>query len=174
METENMTSILAEAGRKRRTSHLVATPAISPNQTTGDAAAGAIPNLNEQKAYASAAPGPKPGFKHITFQRFFPDAKQVCIAGSFNGWQPSATPMQPFGLGAGQRKAELLLKPGRYEYRFVVDGTWTDDPCSSAFIANPYGSRNCVLVVNATDNADQNTARTNPSAVAAPLTKTSP
>jgi len=168
-----MTSILAEAGRKRRTSHQVTTSATRPNQTIGAAVTAATPHVNEQKPQPSAAPVPKPDLQHITFQRFFPNAKQVCIAGSFNGWQPSVTPMEPFGPGAGQRKAELLLEPGKYEYRFVVDGTWTDDPCARTFTANPYGSRNCVLVVNATDNADQNTARTEPAAVAAAPTKTS-
>ena len=91
---------------------------------------------------------------HIRFDRFFPEAKEVSIAGSFNGWQPSATPMERFGIGCGQRKVDLYLKPGRYEYRFVVDGKWTDDPFAQTFVANPFGTRNAVFDVSADDNAE--------------------
>jgi len=91
---------------------------------------------------------------HIRFDRFFPEAKEVSIAGSFNGWQPSSTPMERFGIGCGQRKVDLYLQPGRYEYRFVVDGKWTDDPFAQTFVANPFGTRNAVFDVSADDNAE--------------------
>jgi len=96
---------------------------------------------------------PQSDFQHIRFDRFFPDAKEVGIAGSFNGWQPAATPMERFGMGCGQRKVDLYLKPGRYEYRFVVDGNWTDDPFARTFVPNPFGTRNAVLVVVEPNNA---------------------
>ena len=86
--------------------------------------------------------------KHIRLDRFFPGATEVGVAGSFNGWQPAATPMERLGIGCGQRKVDLYLKPGRYEYRFVADGNWTDDPFGGAFVANPFGTRNSVLVVS--------------------------
>jgi hypothetical protein len=38
-----------------------------------------------------------------------------------------------------------MIEPGRHEYRFIVDGQWTDDPLCSAFVSNPFGSLNCVL-----------------------------
>ncbi len=91
---------------------------------------------------------------HVRFDRFFPGAKEVSIAGSFNGWQPSAAPMERFGMGCGQRKVDLYLKPGRYEYRFVVDGNWTDDPFARTFVPNPFGTRNAVFDVSAGDNAE--------------------
>jgi hypothetical protein len=56
--------------------------------------------------------------------------------------------MERLGIGCGQRKVDLYLKPGRYEYRFVADGNWTDDPFGGAFVANPFGTRNSVLVVS--------------------------
>jgi len=89
------------------------------------------------------------GEEHASFQRFFPKAKQVCIAGSFNNWQPSAARMEPYGVGCGRWKLDLCLRPGRYEYRLVVDGQWVDDPLAHAFVPNPFGTRNCVLLVNA-------------------------
>lgn len=74
-----------------------------------------------------------------------PTAQQVCIAGSFNDWHPSVTPM--IRLDDGQWAKELALAPGRYEYRFVVDGQWVDDPAATEFIPNPFGTANAVLVV---------------------------
>jgi hypothetical protein len=83
--------------------------------------------------------------KCTCLELFAPDAKVVFVAGSFNGWHPSAMPLQK---QAGDRWAvELILDPGRYEYRFVVDGRWTDDPLSSAYVSNPFEGLNCVLEV---------------------------
>ena len=74
-----------------------------------------------------------------------PGAKEVCIAGSFNDWHPSVTPM--ISTGSGQWSEELTLAPGRYEYRFVVDGQWVDDPAAKELVANPFGGANAVLEV---------------------------
>jgi hypothetical protein len=76
-----------------------------------------------------------------------PDAQQICIAGSFNDWHPSVTPM--IRLSDGKWAKELALPPGRYEYRFVVDGEWVDDPAATELIPNPFGTPNAVLVVAA-------------------------
>ena len=72
-------------------------------------------------------------------------ANEVCIAGSFNDWHPSVTPM----IRWGNRKwvKELALPPGRYEYRFVLDGQWVDDPAAKETVPNPFGGFNAVLVV---------------------------
>ena len=74
-------------------------------------------------------------------------AQEVCIAGSFNDWHPSVTPM--VRLDDGKWAKELALPPGRYEYRFVVDGQWVDDPAATELIPNPFGTPNAVLVVAA-------------------------
>ena len=74
-----------------------------------------------------------------------PTAQQVCIAGSFNDWHPGATPM--IRLNEGEWAKELALSPGRYEYRFVVDGQWADDPAAMELIPNPFGTANAVMMV---------------------------
>ena len=88
-------------------------------------------------------------------------AQEVCLAGSFNDWHPSFTPM--VRLDDGQWAKELALPPGRHEYRFVVDGQWVDDPAATELIPNPFGTPNAVLVVAA-----------NKSSVAARPTSASP
>lgn len=75
----------------------------------------------------------------------WPGGEQVAIAGSFNDWHPNVTPM--IRLSDGKWTKELLLAPGRYEYRFVVDGEWVDDPAAAELIPNPFGSANAVLEV---------------------------
>ena len=74
-----------------------------------------------------------------------PAAQQVCVAGSFNDWHPSVTPM--IRLDDRQWAKELALPPGRYEYRFVVDGVWVDDPAATELIPNSFGTANAVLEV---------------------------
>jgi 1,4-alpha-glucan branching enzyme len=72
-------------------------------------------------------------------------ASEVCIAGSFNDWHPSVTPM--IRVGEGKWAKELTLPPGRYEYRFVVDGQCVDDPAAKETVPNPHGGVNAVLIV---------------------------
>lgn len=72
-------------------------------------------------------------------------ANEVCIAGSFNDWHPTVTPM--ISVGGGKWRKELALQPGNYEYRFVVDGSWIEDPAACENVSNPYGGRNSVLHV---------------------------
>jgi 1,4-alpha-glucan branching enzyme len=76
-----------------------------------------------------------------------PDAREVFVAGSFNDWSPTATPMA--NSGAGRWVKELVLPPGRHQYRFIVDGQWVDDPKANEFVPNPHGGQNAVLVVAA-------------------------
>ncbi len=78
-------------------------------------------------------------------------AQEVSIAGSFNDWHPSVTPM--IRLSDGKWAKELSLAPGRYEYRFVVDGEWVDDPAATELIPNPFGSPNAVLEVRPATSA---------------------
>lgn len=71
-------------------------------------------------------------------------AQAVFIAGTFNEWRPDAMPM--ISLGEGRWGKELMLSPGRYEYRFVVDGEWGIDPSAAEQVPNPHGY-NSVLIV---------------------------
>ena len=73
------------------------------------------------------------------------NAMNVCIAGTFNDWHPNATPMIP--LGEGKWRKDLLLAPGEYEYRLVVDGNWMTDPECAEQKPNGLGERNSVVLV---------------------------
>src|SRR5690349_726168 len=82
--------------------------------------------------------------KPIEFSLKAPHASSAVIAGSFNNWDTHRTPMQRDG---DAWKAKIPLAPGRYEYRFVVDGQWISDPNCKETVRNDYGSTNSVLVV---------------------------
>ena len=90
---------------------------------------------------------PGPEMERVCLEVFYPGANGVFIAGSFNDWHPSAIPLQP--QGGGRWAVDLMLKRGRYEYRFIVDGQWMDDPLSPAYVSNPFGGLNGVLAVGA-------------------------
>ncbi len=75
-----------------------------------------------------------------------PEASAVFVAGSFNAWSPTATPMTRRN-GDGKWTTSLRLPPGRYEYRLVADGAWRDVPGATEIIENPHGSHNAVLAV---------------------------
>ena len=74
-----------------------------------------------------------------------PDAQSVQLAGDFNAWDTTAHPLKKAANGLWKRT--LNLSPGRYEYRFFVDGQWQNDPQCKSHISNPFGEENCVLTL---------------------------
>ena len=72
-------------------------------------------------------------------------ASRVCLAGSFNDWRADGLDM--VNLGGGKWAKELLLPPGSYEYRFVVDGKWKTDPAAGHSAPNPFGETNSLVIV---------------------------
>lgn len=74
------------------------------------------------------------------------DASQVAIAGDFNDWNPSRTPLKrDENLGVWQ--ACVPIAPGRYRYRLVIDGRWVQDPHNQAVETNPFGELNNILEI---------------------------
>src|SRR5437773_6063664 len=55
-----------------------------------------------------------------------PEARTVFVAGSFNNWNPTKTPLRR--SADGKWVGELSGISGRHEYLFVVDGQWLPDP----------------------------------------------
>ena len=73
-------------------------------------------------------------------------AQSVCVAGSFNDWNPGAAPM--VAAASGQWVKEVALPPGVYEYLFVVDGEWRVDPRGARQVPNAFGGVNSVLEIS--------------------------
>jgi 1,4-alpha-glucan branching enzyme len=68
----------------------------------------------------------------------------VAVAGSFSDWQPRQMKDKN---NDGVYRCRLLLEPGEYQYKFLVEEQWRSDPLNPNFVPNEYGSLNSVLVV---------------------------
>ncbi len=94
---------------------------------------------------ATAAPQRQPSPNHVLLEFVKPEAKNVCVAGSFNNWKPEQTPLTP--AGNGRWVGSIAVSPGRHEYLFVADGQWLLDPKAREAVPNPFGGKNSVLLV---------------------------
>src|ERR1017187_1254609 len=81
----------------------------------------------------------------VHFEFADPKATTVCIAGTFNHWQPEAKTLH--SSGAGNWWKEMNLDPGTCEYCLVVDGKWMTGPLARESVPNPFGGRNSILRV---------------------------
>ncbi len=74
-----------------------------------------------------------------------PQARQVSVAGTFNNWNTNSSKLtKDF---RGNWTGSVRLQPGRYEYRFFVDGNWADDPKARTTTPNQFGSQNAILEI---------------------------
>ncbi|MFT5441602.1 MAG: chromosome partitioning protein [Myxococcota bacterium] len=76
-------------------------------------------------------------------------AGEVRIAGDFNGWIPDKG-VRSMIESEGETRIWtkiLHLRPGTYQYRYVVDGEWERDPSNADWVPTPAGQENSVLVV---------------------------
>ena len=81
----------------------------------------------------------------IKFEYSASEAKEVSLVGNFNQWNSQANPLKKDKNG--NWKVTLPLEPGRYEYRFIADGNWENDPLCSCRVTNEFGGENCVRIV---------------------------
>jgi len=89
--------------------------------------------------------GPIPTSDGVIFTLRAPEAHNVQLAGDFNEWVPDGSEMQ---CSRGVWRKVLALMPGRYRYRYVVDGHWQSDPMNSYCEPSPYGDYNSVIVLD--------------------------
>jgi 1,4-alpha-glucan branching enzyme len=86
------------------------------------------------------------GTKKIALQFRAESGSKVYVAGTFNKWDPTSKQMVDRN-STGVFTTSLMLAPGRYEYKFVVNGVWCVDPNCPEWVANDQGSLNSVLTV---------------------------
>lgn len=83
----------------------------------------------------------KSGIAHF-FLSGYSNAKHVYISGSFNAWSTKKTPMQKIGNGW---ELSIKLQPGKYTYKYIVDGRWIHDPSNRQREKNEHNSYNSVV-----------------------------
>ena len=72
-------------------------------------------------------------------------AAQVQVMGDFNDWNLEGSEMERVD---GIWQKVVTLPPGRYRYRYIVDGRWQSDPLNVAVEPNPHGGFDSILVVD--------------------------
>ena len=87
----------------------------------------------------------KPARRNVLFKLEDAPGRQVFVAGSFSDWQPKQKLSDKDGRGI--YTARILLAPGEYEYKFVVDGEWRLDAANPNFVPNDFGTLNSLLTV---------------------------
>lgn len=77
-------------------------------------------------------------------------ANDVRIAGDFNDWIPDKGVRSLVQSEGPQRVWTKILRlpPGTYQYRYVVDGEWRQDPENPRSVDGPVGNKNSLLVVS--------------------------
>ena len=81
----------------------------------------------------------------VTFTLHQPDASSVAIVGDFNHWTQEQGAMVKQD---GKWVVTLAMKPGNYQYMFVVDGTdWIPDPASTDYVQSSFGDTNSLIEV---------------------------
>jgi 1,4-alpha-glucan branching enzyme len=83
--------------------------------------------------------------QQIDFTYVAPEAGKVNLAGTFNNWNTLSLPMKKDKDGTWKRMVKL--SPGRYEYKYFVDGAWALDIPGAELDRNPFGTNNCVMYV---------------------------
>jgi 1,4-alpha-glucan branching enzyme len=82
---------------------------------------------------------------HYVFRFADPEAREVCVVGSFNRWTVCDTRLKPEGDGTWT--VSIDLPHGRYEYMFVVDGCWISDPAARRHVDDGFGRKNALLLL---------------------------
>lgn len=81
--------------------------------------------------------------KKVSFSITDPIAKEVILMGDFNKWDPKMHPMENDGNGVWSKS--IMISPGTYEYKFLIDGQWKEDPGNAQTCPNSFGTLNSIL-----------------------------
>lgn len=84
--------------------------------------------------------------KPVNFVCVAPTAKQVCLTGDFNNWDPSGLPMQRQPDGAWF--LQVPLHHGHHQYRFLVDGATVLDPRAQGIARDAKGEKVSLIAVS--------------------------
>ena len=83
--------------------------------------------------------------RRVTFKLEASEAREAILVGDFNSWDVKKHRMKADGKG---RWAKIVtLTHGRYEYKFLVDGEWQNDPNNEQVVPNSFGTLNNLLTV---------------------------
>jgi hypothetical protein len=84
-------------------------------------------------------------YGNISFKlKGYKNAKKVILSGTFNRWDETGFIMKPSDDGW---EITLQLRPDVYQYKFIIDGDWIEDPQNPSKVVNEYSGYNSVIDV---------------------------
>jgi len=100
-----------------------------------------------QTTVLSAQLGPRQTTEGVIFSYYDPLAKDVQLAGDFTDWKPTDA------LTVNKKNRHIWtgtvpLKPGTYQYKFIVDGEWKTDPYNADVVISEHGVNNSTISVS--------------------------
>jgi chromosome partitioning protein len=91
--------------------------------------------------------GPRKTKEGVIFRYYDPVAQDVQLVGDFSNWEPvEDTMVQEKGNNIWE--VTIPLKPGKYQYKLIVDGKWKIDPYNAALVTSDMGSNNSLVIVS--------------------------
>ena len=87
----------------------------------------------------------KPSRRRVLFSFHAPQAKEVYLVGDFNQWDVKKHKMKKGNKGNWEKT--VVIKPGTYEYKYIVDGNWQEDSDHPRSLLNSFGTYNNVCTV---------------------------
>ena len=91
--------------------------------------------------------------RRITFKLEASEAKEAILVGDFNSWDAKKHTMKVDDKGRWTKI--VTLAPGSYEYKFLVDGQWQNDPSNDQMVHNRFGTLNNILTVQRTTRVEE-------------------
>jgi 1,4-alpha-glucan branching enzyme len=89
----------------------------------------------------------------VEFRFFRPDARDVRIAGDFNGWDRGSMSMESEGNGWWKATAEI--EGGDHRFRYYADGQWYTDYAANGVEQNKLGWNSILTVPSARKRAER-------------------
>jgi 1,4-alpha-glucan branching enzyme len=83
--------------------------------------------------------------KTVEFTFLAPEAREVFLAGEFNGWDTQSLPMKK--SKGGIWKTKVKLSPGRHEYKFFADDAWVESLPGVEQVSNTLGTKDFIVWV---------------------------
>lgn len=79
----------------------------------------------------------------VTFIFESTEARKIFLSVDFNNWSLKTHPM--INDGVGRWKRTMMIPLGKYEYKFLADGKWVEDPRNDQTCPNIFGTYNSVI-----------------------------
>ena len=95
---------------------------------------------------ANAPSAPDNGLQYHQFLLVAPNARSIILEGDFNDWDGSKTELTRSSDGVWS--ASVLLRPGQYQYQFVIDDTLRVADEKAPRVPDGLGGENSVVTIS--------------------------